>query len=433
MSSVVRHERPGIADDFVHERAKALRISVEELFERAYADAGHQRTSALIPYRDYALKHGSGAIPDAVRAYCEKPLPTCANPACPNAGALARFTKTNVRGKTFYFCSLECMKETPEPSDELPDVADKSTAGMRILERVRAAISKAIYTEIEPALIRPLAGQPRVFFDDESMANLVRSLEEVGQVSPGLVRSIPRQKDGVQYEVLDGERRWRGVIMADIPHYRAMLVEIDDEAAPFVISVIANFNREGHTVLEEVDAVIKLHEGLGLTVMQIAHILGKHYVTISQLYGLRRLAPEVRDMLDERKTPKSKLLPKNAAIEISKSNLPPARQIEMALRMLNKEFTLSGLRRHIESSGYGTGRTRTEGPEKLRQKVADRVRRLKLLAGDLKVVLIQEATKSALTGLDAATLRQVSDDMHAARAILTECEQLVATPGVRTA
>lgn len=424
MSTVTRFERPGIANDFIHTRAQELRISVEELFARAFVEDGQQRSSSKIPCQQYLLKSGTGEIPECVRAFCEQPLPVCSNPECSDPQKAARFTKTNVRGKTVYFCSLDCMNQAPEVPDTLPSALEESAEGLKILERVRVAISKAVYIEIRPVLIRPLKNQPRVVFDEDSMANMVKSLNEVGQIYPGIVRKIEREENGVEYEILDGERRWRGVTRANLPHYRAMLVEIDDDAAPYVVSVIANFNREGHTLLEEVDAVVRMHEGMKLKMAQIGHIMGKHPVLISQLYGLRRLTPEVRDMLDVHKTPKSKLLPKTAAIEIAQSNLPPAKQVEMALRMQNKEFTLPGLRHQIRAGGYGSGRIRTRGPEDLRQTVAARIQRIKLLTGDLERLMVQESTMQALAGLNETAREELATDFSASKTTLEKCEDL---------
>ncbi len=424
MTLIAKFERPGIADDVVHVRARELHISTEELFARAYVDAGLQRTSAKIPHSEYILKSGSGVIPEAVQKFCAKPLPTCANAECTHEGSEARFTKTNVRGKTLYYCSLECMNQTPGIPDALPNASEDSAEGLKILERVRIAISMAVYVEISPERIRPLQDQPRVVFDEESMKNMTKSLSDVGQIYPGIIRKIPQEPGGVEYEILDGERRWRGVTRAQIRHYRAMLVEIDDEAAPFVVSVIANFNREGHTLLEEVDAIVIMHERLKLKMAQIATIMDKHYVQVSQLYGLRRLAPEVRDMLDVTKTPKSKLLPKTAAIEIAQSNLSPAKQVDMARRMQDKEFTVPGLRRQIRSNGNGSGRTRARGPEDLRQTTAVRIQRIKLLIGDLKMLLVQETTRQALAGLDEAVCEELETEFAASRTILAECEDL---------
>lgn len=418
--------RPEIAHDYVHVRAQELHITVDELFARAFQEAGGMRADALVPCRNYKSSVVKGAIPEQVKAFCEKPLPGCANPNCPHKSEnpVGRFTKTNARGATLYVCSVECMNATPDIPDDLPTEEERSADGMEVIARVRKAVSKSKYVEVDPARVRPFAdGQPRTYFDLVAMDGLTESLVEVGQIFPGLIRKVT--DPNAEYELLDGERRWRGVTRAGIGLYRAMLVDIDDEAAPFAISVIANFNREGHTVLEEMNAIIKMHEKLKLTHAQIAKVLGKEVPEISRLYGLRRLAPEVLSMLDVSTRKKSELLPKNAAIEISKANVSPAEQMRMAERIIKRELTIAGLKHEISKAGVGGGRGYTRGPEELRSRTAVRIRRIKLQLGDLKMGLQDASTLTALTGMSPEDGRDILDDLGAARVLLAECERIV--------
>ena len=213
------------------------------------------------------------------------------------------------------------------------------------MNEVRIAMSNATLVKVPPNRIRPLEGQPRVNFNEDRLQKLSESMQEVGQLMPGIIRTISTDSEGHDYELLDGERRWRSVIKASIPTYRALQVEISNKAAPFVVSVISNFNRESHTTLEVLDSIIKMHEKLGLTLSEIADIIGFGYQSVSNFYTMRKLAPVVRDMLDPELMPAKKTLPVSAAIQIAR--LPITTQLALAQRVMNKEVNLTNLRTEV--------------------------------------------------------------------------------------
>src|SRR3989338_9213694 len=132
-------------------------------------------------------------------------------------------------------------------------------------------------------------------------------------------REIRVAPDGkVEYELLDGERRWRAAKMAGLA-YRATLVDLDDEAVPFIIAAVANFNREGHTPTEVSDSIAHM-ANLTIPMEEIASLLGISPFWAYQIHGLQKLHPDVRDMLDPT-LPKDKMLPVTAAIQISKVDI----------------------------------------------------------------------------------------------------------------
>ena len=53
--------------------------------------------------------------------------------------------------------------------------------------------------------IVPNPHQPRMHFDEESLAELAASIREIGVLQPVLVRATGEQT----YELIAGERRWR--------------------------------------------------------------------------------------------------------------------------------------------------------------------------------------------------------------------------------
>lgn len=190
--------------------------------------------------------------------------------------------------------------------------------------------------------------QPRKYFNEQRLLTLAESLRSYGQIMPGIVRAIPPEAEGFTHEILDGERRWRAVQVAGIS-YRAMLVDIDDEAAPFVVSVIANFNRAEHTLIEIADSIKVMMEDLKLTQAEIGEAMGMHPVQVSRHYGLKRLVPEVRDLLDPNLYPDRKKRLKNvAAFELAL--LAPTAQVKMAQALMSGEISITDLRQHALTS-----------------------------------------------------------------------------------
>ena len=59
--------------------------------------------------------------------------------------------------------------------------------------------------ELPVASIVPNPHQPRVHFDEESLAELAASIREIGVLQPVLVRATGESA----YELIAGERRWR--------------------------------------------------------------------------------------------------------------------------------------------------------------------------------------------------------------------------------
>lgn len=256
--------------------------------------------------------------------------------------------------------------------------------GRAILERVRIAISNATYTKVPVERIRPMPHQPRKYFNPERLLRLSESIKSVGQITPGFLRIARMDSQGYDHELVDGERRWRAILMAGIPEFRAMLVDVDDVAAQYIVSIIANFNREGHTVLEIADAIRVSREQLKLDMKEIGDMIGYSEVYATNLYGLRRLVPDVRAML-EPDAPRNRRLPTTAAIEISR--LPGRYQLELAQRVAQREVNLRALRGEIEQLSEKHDlpiQRRQADPHHRRQRLEEKVSVVRRAAVDLK-------------------------------------------------
>lgn len=142
--------------------------------------------------------------------------------------------------------------------------------------------------------IKPFERQPRRHF--RNIPELAASIKAMGQLDPGIVTPISGNPK-YDYQLIDGERRYRACKLAEIGFFRATLKRTGNEEEQFAMAVAANHNREPHTPLEISEAIQRLHES-GKSGKEIAAIFGRSEPWVYQYLGLRRLVPEVQAMMD---------------------------------------------------------------------------------------------------------------------------------------
>src|SRR5690606_13182683 len=122
------------------------------------------------------------------------------------------------------------------------------------------------------AAIRPNPHQPRQRFDEDSLRKLADSIRADGLMQPIILRPLPAdspQADGVQYELVAGERRWRAAHLAGLATIPAIVRELDDrQLAEWAL--IENLQREDLDPIERAQAFQHLVERLGLSHDEIA-------------------------------------------------------------------------------------------------------------------------------------------------------------------
>lgn len=165
--------------------------------------------------------------------------------------------------------------------------------------------------EILISEIRPFAGQPRFWFDEESLNLLSQSLSG-GQTSTIVVMEI---KDAnYKYELVDGERRWRSAKKAGLKKLMAIVLKNISEDEQFLRSAMANFGGESHCELEEIELIRRLRLKHKLTAKQISVFLVKPITWVTQRSPLLSLSPEVLDMMHPRHKDKRLLLSHGRAL-----------------------------------------------------------------------------------------------------------------------
>lgn len=140
--------------------------------------------------------------------------------------------------------------------------------------------------------ITPNRHQPRVHFDEESLAELAASIREIGVLQPVLVRPV----ENGTFELLAGERRWRAARRAGLAVIPA-IVRVTDELGAVERAVVENLHRQDLTALEEAAAFQQLIEDFGLTHEQVATRVGKSRSSVTNTLRLMSLPPTIQHLL----------------------------------------------------------------------------------------------------------------------------------------
>lgn len=153
----------------------------------------------------------------------------------------------------------------------------------------------AFLRDIPVGDVTPNPNQPRVHFDEESLAELTASIQQLGVLQPILVRPT---EGG--FELIAGERRWRAAGRAGLAMIPAVIRETDDLAS-VEQALVENLHRQDLTALEEAAAYQQLIEDFDLTHEQLADRVGKSRSSITNTLRLLGLPPSIQHLLADGK------------------------------------------------------------------------------------------------------------------------------------
>ncbi len=169
--------------------------------------------------------------------------------------------------------------------------------------RSRAAghAAEAIVERIPLVQIRPNTFQPRKQFAEEQLADLANSLKASGLLQPITVRPIRRNTlrdtlDGVRFELLAGERRYRAALSLGWTEIPAVVREADDRTA-LTLALVENLQRSDLNPVDEAEGYARLIHDFSLTQQQVAEAVGKERSTVANVLRLLNLPASVRVML----------------------------------------------------------------------------------------------------------------------------------------
>jgi ParB family chromosome partitioning protein len=139
--------------------------------------------------------------------------------------------------------------------------------------------------------IKANEGQPRKSFDEEKIEQLASSIKEHGVVQP-----IVLKKDGDNYTIVAGERRWRAAKSIGLKEIPAVVMELTEKQV-LEISLIENIQREDLNPIEEALAYEKLIEEFHLTQEELSIRIGKSRTAVTNCLRLLNLDNRVQEYL----------------------------------------------------------------------------------------------------------------------------------------
>lgn len=135
---------------------------------------------------------------------------------------------------------------------------------------------------------------------EKQLSELVDSIKANGQVQPILVSAIAAPENGVEYELVAGQRRIEA--LRKLKHNTVKAVCIASKATKkdkFGARVAENFGRKNYSPMEEAALVKYAIEELGMTQQEVAATFGMTAGWVSQRVSALKQPEEVQKALEE--------------------------------------------------------------------------------------------------------------------------------------
>jgi ParB family transcriptional regulator, chromosome partitioning protein len=145
---------------------------------------------------------------------------------------------------------------------------------------------------ITPSLTNKHTGER---FKRAKMAELAASIKANGIIQPLLVRPInDENRPGKKFEIVAGERRYRGAELAELRRVPCVVTELCDAAA-LELQLTENLQRENLHPLDEARAFLRLQKESELDIFEIAARVGKDVREVARTLSLNNLIKQARE------------------------------------------------------------------------------------------------------------------------------------------
>ena len=140
--------------------------------------------------------------------------------------------------------------------------------------------------------------QPRKIFDENSLNELTKSIEQRGVLQPIIVRKSNHNKS--KFEIIAGERRWLAAQRAGLHNVPVVVTEADDLKS-LEFAIIENVQRHDLNPLEEAQGYKRLIDEFSYDQEKVSKFIGKSRSHITNSLRLLILPEEVIKLIETQK------------------------------------------------------------------------------------------------------------------------------------
>lgn len=276
-----------------------------------------------------------------------------------------------------------------------------SLVGDPAASRDRGGPVEGEQVEIPIDKIKPGPLNPRQSFSPGELEELANSIREKGLVQPLVVRPM---QDGIHYEIVAGERRWRAAQMAGLHRLPTVIRSLSDQEA-LELAIIENVQRTDLNAIEEAGGYQELIGRFGYTQDELSQIIGKSRSHLSNMLRLLKLPEGVQKLVRS-----GELSPGHARALIGREDAD-----QVARMIVDKGLSVRDVEalshRRSDSSGGSKSKSKDADTRAFEQELADALGlnvALKPGSGESGELRIRYRTLEQLEGVRTLLLRQKS-------------------------
>ena len=139
--------------------------------------------------------------------------------------------------------------------------------------------------------------QPRKIFDEDSLNDLKKSINERGIIQPIIVRKSDKNS---KYEIIAGERRWLAAQKAGLHEVPVVVTEADDLKS-LEFAIVENVQRNDLNPLEEAQGYQRLINDFSYDQEKVSKFIGKSRSHITNSLRLLTLPDDVIKLIETQK------------------------------------------------------------------------------------------------------------------------------------
>ncbi len=208
---------------------------------------------------------------------------------------------------------------------------------LNVAEPGGPAITDGLKRELPVETLIPRRNQPRRTIDPAELESMVATIRTLGIIQPIVARPLDSPAAD-RYEIVAGERRWRAAQLAGMRTVPA-IVRALDERRTALYSLAENIARSDLNAMELARGYQSVVEEQGFSQTELAEAIGQNVKTVNRILRLLKLPESIQELIE-----RGALTAKHGELLLG---LPKARQLDLAQRAAEQEWSVRELERQI--------------------------------------------------------------------------------------